>query len=115
VLRHLAALSPFVALAIACASPTLPLPPPLAPSISAGPDADHVKLTAACNPSERNVVIVVINENVNVPRAQAVGGALADPGCGQWDTIMYGHSGDPLVVTYQLNGQISQPQLVHIP
>jgi hypothetical protein len=114
-LRRLLAASLVVALALACASPTLPLPPPLAPTVSPGPDADHVKLTATCNYPERNVVIVVINENPNVARDLAVGGALTDPTCGSWDATVYAHSRDWLVITYQLGGQTSQPTLVKVP
>ena len=111
---------PFVlalaACASACASPTLPLPPPLAPSVSAGSDADHVTLTAACNPSERDLVIQVINEGGGaqaVPPGKAVGGAIADS-CGAWQTEMFAHRGDSLVVTYVLDQAISQPTVVDI-
>ena len=104
------------ACATACASPTLPLPPPLAPSVSAGSDADHVTLTAACNPSEHDLVIQVVNEGGGdqpVPPGKAVGGAIADS-CGAWQTEMFAHRGDGLVVTYVLDQAISQPTLVTI-
>jgi hypothetical protein len=116
-LRRLVAAGPIFALVLACASPTLPLPPPLAPTISAGPDADHVKLVATCNVSERNVPILVITEamgGASVPLDQAVGGALTDPTCGSWDAIVYAHTGNALVITYQLDGQISQPTIVYV-
>jgi hypothetical protein len=116
-LRRLLATSPVVTLVIACASPTLPLPPPLAPTISPGPDADHVRLKAQCNASERNVVIVVFTEGtstVPVPPDQAVGGALTDPMCGSWDATVYAHKGDTLVITYQLMGQISQATSIQV-
>jgi hypothetical protein len=120
-LRRLLAASPVVVLALACASPTLPLPPPLWPSISPAPplatgmpDNDHVTLTAACNVPERNAVIVVINEGAGVPADRAVGGALTNA-CGGWDSVVYAHSGDPLVITYQVGGQISQPTVITVP
>ena len=55
--RRLRVVGPFAALfasswRVACASPTLPLPPPEAPTQTAGPDADHVKLSAACGGAE---------------------------------------------------------------
>ena len=99
---------------VGCTSPTLPLPPPLSPSITAGPDADHVVLTASCNVSEVNAVIVVINDTPGVPPDKAVSGALTND-CGGWDTVTYAHSGDVLDITYQLNGQISLPTTVGIP
>jgi hypothetical protein len=114
-LRRMIAASPIVLVAVACASPTLPLPPPLVPTISAGPDADHLKLTATCNYPERNSVIIVINENPGVPPGEAVGGALTDM-CGAWSTIVFAHTGDLLDITYQLDGTvISQPAFVHVP
>jgi hypothetical protein len=81
------------------------------------PDADHVTLMASCGGAPRNVVIVVINEgsNVPVPLDRAVGGAITDPTCGQWDATVYAHTGDWLDITYQLSGQISQPAILRVP
>jgi hypothetical protein len=107
-------------LAVACASPTLPLPPPLAPSFGVSPDADHVQLDADCNSSEANSVIVVVNDargadgGPSVPLDRAVGGALANA-CGGWDAVVYGHAGDPLDITYQLGAQTSLPTRVYVP
>ncbi len=94
-----------------CDSPTLPLPPPLAPSITAGPDADHVQLTATCNIAEGNAIILVINDGAGVPLDKAVGGALTNS-CGAWDSVVYAHSGDRLDITYQINGAMSLPTVV---
>jgi hypothetical protein len=100
--------------AAGCTSPTLPLPPPLAPSISAGPDADHVMLVAQCNPPEANAVIVVINDTPGVPMDRAVGGALTNS-CGAWDAIVYAHSGDVLNITYDIGDQTSLPTAISPP
>jgi len=100
--------------AVGCASPTLPLPPPLAPTITNGPDADHITLTATCNPPERSSVILIINENPAVEGGKAVGGALTN-GCGGWNTVVYAHSGDRLDITYLLNLQQSLPTTVFVP
>lgn len=108
-LQRVLAACPIVVLALGCASPTLPLPPPLLPSVSAGPDADHIKLTATCNYPERFATIVVTNENPSVSPDLAVGGAIADK-CGAWSTTVYAHRGDPLVIIYLVNGtDVSQP------
>jgi hypothetical protein len=90
------------------------LPPPLAPTVSAGPDADHVTLTAACNPPEGGAVIVIINTTSGVPMDRAVGGALTNS-CGAWDAVVYAHSGDQLSITYEVNGQTSLPTSISPP
>jgi hypothetical protein len=117
-LRRVFAASPVVVLAIACASPTLPLPPPEEVTVGAGLDADHVKLTGQCGGTPRNVAVVVINKggsNVPVPLDQAVGGALTDPMCGQWDATVFGHSGDLLAVSYDEKGEVSQTLFIGVP
>jgi hypothetical protein len=81
--------------------------------MSLGPDADHVKLTATCGGALVGAVIVVINEGTNVPRDQAVGGALTSS-CGAWDATVFAHSGDPLVITQEINGAISQPTTIWV-
>ena len=81
--RHAAAFASLVAL-VACASPTLPLPPPSAPSMSESTEAGKVHL-ASDRGVEPNAIVVVINTNPNMPRAKAVGGAIADD-VGSWAT-----------------------------
>jgi hypothetical protein len=112
-LGRLLAASPVLLGALGCASPTLPLPPPLAPAIAKA-DIDHVTLTASCNPPEHNAVILVLNENPAVSGGKAVGGALTD-GCGGWNTTVYAHSGDRLDITYLLNLEQSLPTTVFVP
>jgi hypothetical protein len=114
-LRRLLAACPTVALLIACASPTLPLPPPEAIAVGAMPDPDHVTLTATCGGAPRNVFVSVVNEASYVPRDKVGVVALTDPVCGKWDATVYAHSGDWLDITYQLDGQISQPALLRVP
>ena len=117
-LRRALAATPFVALAIACASPTLPLPPPEEVSVGAGLDADHVVLTGLCGGTPRNVFVVIINaggSNVPVPLDQAVGGARTDPTCGKWDSTVFAHSGDLLSVTYDEDEVVSQALLIGVP
>jgi hypothetical protein len=84
--------------AAACASPTLPLPPPEAPTQSEGVDADHITLTAGCGGAEGGALILIINENEAPDRA--VGGSEANA-CGAWDASVLAHSGDTLDITQE--------------
>ncbi|HEY8038371.1 MAG TPA: hypothetical protein VIF15_01195 [Polyangiaceae bacterium] len=112
-LRRLLAVGPVVALALACASPTLPLPPPMAPSIGSGPDADHIKLFAPCGGAEANAVMVIVNTNTSVPGDQAVSGSRTDS-CGAWDATVFAHSGDFLDITQEFGTTRSQPTVVQV-
>ena len=104
------AIGSFVALGLmsgvlACASPTLPLPPPgPPPTLEAGPDADHVKLVGGCDSVEAYAIVVVINENVAVAGDEAVSGSRADS-CGAWEAIVFAHAGDTLDI-YQEYGTL---------
>ncbi|MGA7120733.1 MAG: hypothetical protein WBY94_11580 [Polyangiaceae bacterium] len=116
--RRALAASPVLALVMACASPTLPLPPPEEVSVGLGPDADHVTLIGLCGGTPRNVFVVVINEGgskVPVPLDQSVGGARTDPTCGKWDATVFAHSGDLLSVTYDEDEFVSQSLLIGVP
>jgi hypothetical protein len=103
-----------VALALAslgvagCESPTLPLPPPALPTVAAGPDANHVRLSSTCGGVEAYALVVVVNENIAIPGDQAVGGSIAD-GCGAWDATVYAHKGDVLDITQELGTNASTP------
>lgn len=115
-LRRLLAVGPgavLVASLLACESPTLPLPPPAVPTEAAGPDADHVRLSSTCGGAEPYAIIIVVNENINVPGDKAVGGSIAD-GCGGWDAVVYAHSGDVLQVTQQVGEQGSLGTIVQV-
>jgi hypothetical protein len=74
-----------------------------------------VQLTATSNPPEHDAVIVVINEGGGqpVPPGKAVGGAIADP-FGAWQTTVFAHQGDSLVVTYQVAGENSLPAMLTV-
>lgn len=93
---------------LACASPTLPLPPPELPTVEAGADLDHVHLTADCGGVEANAVIVIINENPAIAGDLAVSGALASS-CGKWDATVYAHKGDALNITQESGTDRSLP------
>jgi len=83
------------ALVLACASctsPTLPLPPPTAPTISTGlaPNTFHLKSDKGAIP---NALIVVVNRNESVPRDQRVEGTIADVN-GSWELDITASVGD---------------------
>jgi len=103
-----------IASALSCASPTLPLPPPALPEVTAGVDADHVKLSSPCGGVEGNAVVLVLNENPNVPNDLAVSGARSDS-CGAWDASVYAHSGDVLAVRQNFGTTTSPPVTLQVP
>jgi hypothetical protein len=112
-LRRLLAVGPFAALAMGCASPTLPLPPPEEPTVSAGPDADHVILAVACGGAETGALIVIVNTNPSVPGDEAVGGAVVSD-CGGWDATVLAHNGDYLDITQEIGTERSQPLVLQV-
>jgi hypothetical protein len=84
--------------AAACASPTLPLPPPTIPMQSAGVDADHITLSSPCGGAEADALIIIINRSQ--PPDRAVGGSEAND-CGAWDASVLAHSGDVLNISQE--------------
>ena len=103
-----------IALLAACASPTLPLPPPEDVSV-VRVDSTHVALSATCNGAPPGVVIVVLNNNPHIALDEAVSGAVTDT-CGAWDDPQaIAAKDDMLTITYQQGSQISQPGYVVAP
>jgi hypothetical protein len=96
---------------LACASPTLPLPPPELPSQSQGVDADHIVLSTDCGGAEANAVIVIVNENPTLRGDQAVSGSIASP-CGKWDAVVFAHTGDRLDILQQADN-LSSPDTMY--
>lgn len=114
--RGLLAVARFAAAAVvlgACASPTLPLPPPMEPTIGPGTDADHVKLVVPCGGADPGAIIVIVNTNTSVPPDQAVSGSLVSD-CGAWDASVYAHAGDFLSITQEIGNERSQPAVVEV-
>jgi hypothetical protein len=87
------------ALALACTSPTLPLPPPAAPLISVGSSPDTFKLTSIQG-SEPNALIVIVNRDEALPRDKRVTGTIAD-GVGTWDAVVIAKVGDVLDISQE--------------
>jgi hypothetical protein len=95
---------------LACTSPTLPLPPPTNPQITAGADANHVHLTSK-DGSEPNALVVVVNRNVDLPRNVRVSGTIADDQ-GSWDLEVYAHPNDTLDISQEVGAVRSAPATV---
>ena len=96
-----------------CLSPTLPLPPPDAPVIIPGTDADHVELRAACSGAQPNAIMIIINTNPDVANDLAVTGSRAS-NCGSWDAMVYAHANDTLQIIQQIGDQASLAVLVTV-
>ncbi|CAN5577809.1 hypothetical protein BH09MYX1_BH09MYX1_52540 [soil metagenome] len=96
-----------LALAAACNSPTLPLPPPALPTMSASPEPGKVHLSSD-DGAEPNAIIVIINTNPNVGRDRNVGGATADAQ-GSWFTDIYGADGDVVEISQEFGTTKSAP------
>lgn len=86
-------------LLVACTSPTLPLPPPIEPTISLGSEPNTVILRSERG-SLPNALIVIVNRNESLPRNQRVSGTLAD-GQGSWDVEIVASTGDVLDISQE--------------
>jgi hypothetical protein len=96
---------------VACASPTLPLPPPEAPMQTSGVDADHIKLSAGCGGAQASADIFIINQTLETTaRDQAVSGSIADA-CGAWDASVLAHTGDVLAISQEAGTLGSDPTI----
>ena len=85
--------------------------------MAAGPDADHIALSAPCGGAEESAIIVVYNTNPAVANDQAITGTIADT-CGSWTVpSVYAHNGDILNITQQFGALISDSESVpvHVP
>jgi hypothetical protein len=86
-----------IAGAFACASPTLPLPPPQIPIVSASTTAGYVHL-ASRNGAEPNAIIIIVNQNPALANDRRVSGTQADAN-GTWDAEVPAATGDVLAVS----------------
>jgi hypothetical protein len=85
--------------ALACTSPTLPLPPPAAPLISLGSSPDTFHL-ASIDGAEPNALIVIVNRNEAFPRDKRVTGTIADER-GSWEANVIAKVGDVLDISQE--------------
>lgn len=83
-----------LAVAAACASPTLPLPPPDAPSITTGTESGTFLLSSERGASP-GALILAINRNEGLPPERRIAGTFADDD-GSWQLQVYAQVGDVL-------------------
>ena len=100
-----------VAWAVACASPTLPLPPPSVPSESRS-DATHVTLSSVQG-VEANAIVVIYNRNPAVSLQDRVSGAQADAQ-GTWSQTIFAGKGDQIDITQEFGNTKSPPVTIEI-
>jgi hypothetical protein len=116
-IRRWLAAATFVALVLACASPTLPLPPPEAPD-QAVVDAEHVTLTAGCGGAEAQATIVIQNQGVNGQGDPAPGNiwgsTVPATECGSWSATVFARANDTLMITQQYGSAISIPAYITV-
>jgi hypothetical protein len=87
--------------AVACESPTLPLPPPEAPTQTPGVDADHIKLTAGCGGAQAGADIIILNQTLEITTPDEAGVVSLANGCGAWDASVLAHTGDVLAISQE--------------
>ena len=105
------ALALTVAASVACASPTLPLPPPDVPYMTAGAAPGTVHL--AGSNAESGAEVIVRNMNPAVPTNRQIGGAVVSPD-GTWDAEVYASNGDVLTLTQQVGSMVSSPLVITV-
>jgi hypothetical protein len=102
-----------LALAAACTSPTLPLPPPEVPSVTLSPTTGKVHLHSAQGATP-NALVIAFNLNPNLPRAERVTGTQADDG-GSWDMDVTAGPGDVIEITQETDNTRSPSIEVTVP
>lgn len=96
----------------ACASPTLPLPPPSVPTIGPGPMAGQVHLSAQCGGTQAGATVLVINDAQ--PTTKRDGVTVSDS-CGAWALDVYASSHDILQIQQIVGSEISDVVSVQVP
>lgn len=113
--RRVFAVVSVVALALlgpACASPTLPLPPPSVPTIGPGPMAGLVHLSAQCGGTQDGATVLVINDAQPIGNRDAV---TVSDNCGAWSLDVHASSHDILQVQQIVGSEISDAVSVQVP
>jgi len=101
------------AVAIGCNSPTLPLPPPALPSVTAAsePGKVHLKSTRGVEP---NAIVILYNRNPAVTRDLRVTGVQAD-GDGSWEQTITAQRGDIIELTEEFGSLHSPSTTFQVP
>lgn len=97
---------------LGCVSPTLPLPPPAQPAVTAL-GADRVHLSAP-HGAEPGAIVVIVNQNTTLPRSQRASAALAD-GEGSWEADVTASHGDVLDITQEFGTARSPVTRLQVP
>ena len=95
-----------------CVSPTIPLPPPELPSLSAAKAPGYVHLLGTRG-AHADAIVVVFNRNPSVPRDKRVGGAQANSE-GTWECDVFASQGDILDVSQDVLGERSDSVTVEV-
>ena len=101
-----------VVAATACASPTLPLPPPTVPSALAAGDGLYTLRSE--RGVEPNAVVVIYNNNTGLSLSDRVGATQAD-GEGSWEETIKAVPGDLIDITQEFGTTRSAPVTFRIP
>jgi hypothetical protein len=100
VLRAALSFGCFGGLLLACASPTLPLPPPLTPSVAKSM-TQGIYVLSSMNGAQPGAFIGIVNPDPQVPLMLRAGGAQADGG-GSWTATIGARSGDVVEVWQEI-------------
>ncbi len=97
-----------IAFLVSCTTPTLPLPPPTEPSITAStiPGKVHLHGVQSATP---NALLIAFNQNPAVPRSERVTGTQADE-AGSWDMDVTAAPRDVIEIT-QETGDTRSPSI----
>ena len=90
------------ALALACTSPTLPLPPPAAPTETAGTEPGTVVLSGAGAEPDAFIIVHNLNQNANPPIVGTIVGAD-----GKWSVVVFAVKGDVVQIWQETGGDES--------
>ncbi|MDB4942825.1 MAG: hypothetical protein JWP97_2359 [Labilithrix sp.] len=99
--------------ALACASPTLPLPPPAAPTIASGVAPDTFQLTSI-EGAEPNALVIIVNRREDLAPYDRVSGTIADAH-GTWTAFVKAAPGDVLDISQQSGSTQSPSTTVTVP
>ncbi|HEX8794302.1 MAG TPA: hypothetical protein VF765_25335 [Polyangiaceae bacterium] len=95
----------------ACASPTLPLPPPAVPTIGPGAMAGQVHLSAQCGGSQGGASVLVVNNNQPIGKRDSV---TVSDNCGSWALDVYANTHDVLQIQQIVGAEISDAVSVQV-
>lgn len=110
--RRVFAVVSVVVAGVACASPTLPLPPPQIPTVGPGSMAGQVHLSAQCGGTQGGATVLVINDNEPTGERDAV---TVSDNCGAWALDVYANTHDVLQIQQIVGSEISDSVSVQVP